>query len=86
VARFRPVDEPREAFQATRDAHALLDGPVQPLFAQRDVEAGLAEGVRERPEGVPVQRLGWHRPAVFAQIPAGRHAPELVGQSAKPVE
>jgi hypothetical protein len=86
VARFRPVDEPREALQAARDAHALLDGPVQALLTQRDVEAGLAEGVRERPEGLPVQRLGRHRPAVFAQIPAGRHAPELAAQSAKTVK
>jgi hypothetical protein len=86
VAGFCPVDEPRQALQAARDAHALLDGPVQTLLTQRDVEAGLAESVRERPEGVPVQRLGRHRPAVFPQIPPGRHAPELVAQSAKTVE
>jgi hypothetical protein len=85
VARFRPVDEPREALQATRDARALLDGPVQALLTQRNVEAGLTESVRERPEGLPVQRFGRHRPAVFAQIPAGRQAPDLVAQSAKTV-
>src|SRR6266498_2415110 len=81
--RGRPVGELRQALELARERDSLLDRPLEPLLADRDVEAGLAQRLGERTEGVPVQRLRGHRPASGVEILCGRHAAEVLPQLAQ---
>src|SRR5439155_1252947 len=79
-ARLRPVRELRQSPEPARKLDALLDGALEPLLPHRQVEAGFAEGVRERAEGVPVERLRGHRALACVDVLRGRHAPELLAE------
>src|SRR5262249_28426908 len=69
-----PVGELRQVPELAGEVGTLVDRALEPLLAERDVEAGLAEGVRERAEGVPVERLGRHAALVLVDVARGRRA------------
>src|SRR5204863_8223961 len=79
----RPVGELRQALQPARELHALLDRALEPLLADRHVEPGLAQRLRERAEGVPVERLGRHRAATVVEVLRRRRSAELLPQLAQ---
>ena len=55
--RLAPVAELRQPSERPRQDRALLDRALETLLGERDVEAGLAQRRRQRPERVPVERL-----------------------------
>ena len=69
-----------------RERGALVDRPLEPLLAHRDVEAGLAQRGRERAERVPVERLRRHAAAPLVDVARGRRPAELLAEPAQRVE
>ena len=65
---------------------ALFECALEALLADRDVEAGLAERARERPEGVPVERLRRQPALVLVDVARGRRPAELLPQLAQQAE
>src|SRR5436309_3257376 len=57
LARLRPVGELRQPAELLGEANRLLERAFESLLPRRHVEAGLAERIRERAEGVPIERL-----------------------------
>jgi len=47
LARLGPVGELRQAAELARELRPLLDGTLEPLLAERDVEPGFAQRVGE---------------------------------------
>src|SRR4029079_15702392 len=86
LARFRPVSELRQATERLRELHRLLQRALELLLAPRDVLAGLAEGVRQRAEGVPVERLRRHPATVLLDVAGRRDAAQLLPQSLQQLE
>src|SRR4029453_10503586 len=65
---------------------ALIDRAFEPLLPHRNVEAGLSQRIRERAEGVPVERLRGHRAAMVVEVPCARGVAELLPQLAQQAE
>ena len=84
--RASPSRRTSAAGRARAPARALPDRPLEPLLADRDVVAGLAQRVRERAEGMPVERLRRHPAAPLVDVPRGRHPAELLAELAQHVE
>src|SRR4029450_4837748 len=57
LARLGPVGELRQPPEVSRELHPLLQSALELLLPHRHVESRLAQRVRERAEGVPVERL-----------------------------
>jgi hypothetical protein len=64
----------------------VIHRALEPLFAQRDVETGLAQRVAKRAEDVPERGLRVHRRAVALEVPAGRSPAELGTERAELVK
>ena len=80
-ARGRPVVEFRQPPEALRHPGALLDGALQaapPPPARRTRRPWSA---RQRPERVPVERLGRHPAAVRVHVLRGRHTAQALPSS-----
>src|SRR5205085_614879 len=75
---LRPVGELRQPAELLRKANRLLERAFETLLPHRHVEAGLAERIRERAEGVPVERLGRQLAAVLVDVTGRGHTTELL--------
>ena len=69
-----------------RQCRTLHDRPLEPLLALEHLEPGLAEGIRERPEGVRVERHRGQRAPSFTQVARGRCPSELVSEPSELLE
>ena len=69
-----------------RERGSLHDRALEPLLALQHLEPRLSQRVRERAEGVRVERDGRHRTPAFAQIAGGRRSAELLPQSPQLLE
>src|SRR5439155_4258446 len=59
----------------------LLDGALDALLADGDVETGLAERVRQRAEGVPGERLRRQRALALVEVARRRWMAQLFAQA-----
>ncbi len=61
----------------------MLDGAIESFLADRDVEAGFAEGVRQRSERVRVERPGRQRAAARGKVARSGGTSELLAETSK---
>jgi len=78
-----PVGELRQPADCACEHRALLDRSFEALLPDRNVEAGLAQRVLQRPEGVPVKRLRRHRRSVLVEVAGRRRAAEPLPELAQ---
>src|SRR4029450_6392136 len=75
-----PVRELRQPAQLLRELHRLLERALEALLPHRHVEPGLAQRVRERAEGVPVEGLRGQSAPSLVDIACGRYAAQLLAE------
>src|SRR5688500_7685421 len=86
LARLGPVGELRQALDLPSQPHALLDRALQPLLADRDVVARLAESGGQRAERVPVEGLRRQAASALLEVAGGRRPSELDAEVAQHLE
>src|SRR5262245_20609933 len=84
--RVRPVRHLRQPAQLACQHGPLLHGAIETLLADGNVEARLAQRVRERAEGVRVRRCRRHRAAPVGEIARARRPAELLPQRTELLE